>query len=140
MFGLSFEKLFLVAIVAAVVIGPSRLPAYTRQLTEWLRSLKQLVETTKSQAEREWGGQLTRAEWEALDPRQFDPRRIVKEAMKDPDAEQVSHADLLDEAARIRPGQKYLVGGSAAHPQRIAIASLPDDDPRRIAARGTMNG
>ncbi|MFD6548072.1 hypothetical protein, partial [Bacillus cereus] len=42
---------------------------------------------------------------------------------------------VLTEAARVRPGQKYLITGPASHPRRILIDSLPQDDPRRIAAQ-----
>ncbi|MCW2784888.1 MAG: tatB 1 [Marmoricola sp.] len=42
---------------------------------------------------------------------------------------------LVKEACRIRPGQKYLVAGSAAHPLRVLIESLSQNDPRRIAAQ-----
>ena len=136
MFGLTFEKLFLVAIVAAVVIGPQRLPLYAARLAETVRSLRDLVESSRTRAEAEMGISLQRKEWAALDVRQYDPRRIVREALDDdtrtgnPDTETA----LLAAAAKVRPGQRYVVAGSAAHPRRIAISSLPLDDPRRIAA------
>ena len=44
MFGLSFEKLFLVAIVAGLVIGPQRLPLYAHRLAELIRSFRTFVE------------------------------------------------------------------------------------------------
>jgi sec-independent protein translocase protein TatB len=140
-FGLTFEKLFLVALVAGLVIGPQRLPIYTRKLAETLRSLKRLVEATRTEAERELGATLTLAEWEALDPRQYDPRRIVRDALRDERAEKNGPAIgeterlLAQQASRVQPGQKYLATGSAAHPRRILIDSLPPDDPRRIAAQ-----
>jgi sec-independent protein translocase protein TatB len=36
--------------------------------------------------------------------------------------------------ARIRPGQRYAVIGDSAHPRRILLASLPADDPLRLAS------
>ncbi|MFE4001821.1 twin-arginine translocase TatA/TatE family subunit [Nocardioides sp. YIM B13467] len=127
MFGLTFEKLFLVAIVAGLVIGPQRLPIYTRRLAELIRSFRSLIDTSKA-----------RAELEALDVRQYDPRRIVREALTEPaaalPADEAIEADLEEQASRVRPGQKYLVSGGSAHPRRILIESLPADDPRRVAA------
>ncbi|KRF20639.1 preprotein translocase [Nocardioides sp. Soil797] len=135
MFGLTFEKLFLVALIAGVVIGPSRLPHCAHRLGEVLRSLRGLVDSTRRDAEREMGVTLTRAEWEALDPRQFDPRRIMRRAINEQPLQQpAEHDALLEEASRVRPGQRHLVNGSAAHPRRIPIASLALDDPRRMAA------
>lgn len=140
MFGLTFEKLFLIALVAVLVIGPSRLPEYTRQLTQWLRSIADIVREGRAEAERDLGISMTRAEWEALDPRQYNPRRIVQEALAP--ATEESPTDPMtdprvDEAAHVRPGQQYIVSGTASHPRRVLIASLPRDDPRRLAAETT---
>lgn len=140
MFGLTFEKLFLVAVIAGVVLGPHRLPGYAHQLARSLRALRNLVDTTRSEAEREMGVSLHRTDWEAMDLRQYDPRRIVSDALRDPapspaPPRTVITDEMIDEARRVRPGQKYLVTGTAAHPRRILLESLPDDDPRRIAAR-----
>lgn len=82
MFGVTIEKLFLVAMVAAVVIGPHRLAQYTRTLADTVRSLRGFVEATRSNAERELGMPLTRDEWQRLNLRQYDPRTIVREALE----------------------------------------------------------
>ncbi|WP_256980754.1 preprotein translocase [Rhodococcus sp. 14-1411-2a] len=138
MFGLTFEKLFLVAIIAGFVLGPQRLPGYAHQLTRAVRSMRHFVDTTRTAAEADMGVPLRRSEWESMNLRQYDPRRIVSDALRDtnelrdtePPSEQV-----LAEAARVRPGQKYLITGPSSHPRRILIDSLPQDDPRRIAAQ-----
>ena len=39
MFGLSFEKIVLVGIIAAIILGPSRLPHYAEKLGETVRLL-----------------------------------------------------------------------------------------------------
>lgn len=142
MFGLTFEKLFLVAVVAGFVLGPQRLPGYAHQLARFVRTLRQFVDTTRSAAEREMGVPLKRTEWESLNLRQYDPRRIVSDALHDTSVvasvkttKTVVTEDIIEEASRVRPGQKYLVTGTSSHPRRILIDSLPDDDPRRIAAR-----
>ncbi|MEU6137468.1 hypothetical protein [Nocardioides sp. NPDC047086] len=134
MFGLSVEKLFLVAIVAGLVIGPQRLPLYTHRLAELIRSFRNVNDSSRA-----------REELEALDVRHYDPRSIIREALADSPraAAEVGAADdgaeerariVAEQASRVRPGQKYLVTGGSAHPRRILIASLPEDDPRRLAA------
>lgn len=145
MFGLTFEKLLLVAIVAGVLIGPQRLPHYAHELARLVRSFRAFVESTRAQAERDLGVPLTPAEWDLT---QYDPRRIVREAMQEPIAtsaaaeEPQEQESLVEQAARIRPGQRYLIAGSTAHPRRILIESLPHDDPRRLAAQvpGALGG
>lgn len=83
MFGLTLEKLFLVALVAAMIIGPQRFALYTRGLSRTVRSLRGFVEATRARAERDLGMPLSHAEWQALNLRQYDPRAIVREALDD---------------------------------------------------------
>ena len=133
MFGLTFEKLFLVAIIAGVVLGPQRLPVYAHQLARTVRALRDFVESTRGSAEREMGLATS------LDLKQYDPRRIMRDALDEPTVPLITD-ETADEARRVRPGQKYLTTGSAAHPRRILIESLPDGDPRRIAAAPVQSG
>lgn len=140
MFGLTFEKLLLVAIIAGFVLGPRRLPDYAHRLGRAVRTLRHFVDSTRSTAEAEMGVPLRRSEWESLDLRQYDPRRIVADALRENDALRGNDTgtptdpELVAEAARVRPGQKYLITGPSSHPRRVLIESLPENDPRRIAA------
>lgn len=128
MFGLTFEKLLLVAIVAGVLIGPQRLPVHAHELARLVRSFRSLLETARARAEHDSGVSLQRSDWDLT---QYDPRHIVREALQDPPAPR----DVAGEQAlRVRPGQTHVVTGSAAHPRRVPIDSLPPDDPRRVAA------
>ncbi|MFE3542709.1 preprotein translocase [Nocardia sp. NPDC059177] len=140
MFGLTFEKLFLVAVIAGFVLGPQRLPGYAHQLARSARTLRRFVESTRSAAEREMGVPLDRTEWQSLNLRQYDPRRIVSDALHDTTGSSPAAVDdeVIEEARRVRPGQKYLVSGPSSHPRRIRIDSLAEDDPRRLAARAPV--
>lgn len=86
MFGLTFEKLLLVAVIAAVVIGPHRLPAVTARVASVIRGLRQTVDAARVRAATELGVPADAEEWRALDPRQYDPRRIIAEAFAEPAA------------------------------------------------------
>lgn len=85
MFGLSFEKLILVAVIAAFVVGPHRLPIYAGKLANFTRTLRDLLESTRRNAEMELGVPLRTSEW-PVDLRQYDPRKIVGDALKEPPA------------------------------------------------------
>lgn len=130
MFGLTLEKLFLVALIAGVVLGPARLPDYARHLARSVRSLRQFVDTTRAAAEQDLGMPLRRSEWESVNLRQYDPRRIVRDALKEP-----SPVETTEGAASVRPRQKYVVAGTSSHPIRVPVDTLDADDPRRVAAR-----
>ncbi|MFT4258377.1 Sec-independent protein translocase TatB [Microbacterium sp.] len=131
MFGLAFEKLFVVALLAAIIIGPRRLPEYAalaasalRRATGWAAQARhRLDEETKV------------VDWRTLDPRQYDPRRIIREAWADAEAREGAdahaardgEADAVPSDARpaltaaapeAAPG-RWIVTGSSAHPRRV---------------------
>ncbi len=81
MFGINSWEFIILAIVAVMVIGPERLPEYTRQLRAWVIKARQFFEQGKQQIKEEVGEDI---DWKSLDPRQYDPRRIVREALYEP--------------------------------------------------------
>jgi sec-independent protein translocase protein TatB len=83
MFGLTFDKLALIAIIAVVILGPERLPLYAGRLAELIRGLRDLTDTAKSRLKQELGPDADDIDWKKLDPRQYDPRRIIREALAD---------------------------------------------------------
>lgn len=78
MFGISGEKLLILGLIAAVVLGPERLPYYAQQLAKLIKNLKKFADGAKDQLSAEVGEEL---DWKKLDPRQYDPRRIIREAL-----------------------------------------------------------
>jgi sec-independent protein translocase protein TatB len=86
MFGMDPTKLFLLAIMAAFLLGPSRMTAAAAWLGAAVRQLRAFTETAKQRAREEIGEEFDDIEWKALDPRQYDPRRIIAEAMLAPPA------------------------------------------------------
>lgn len=67
-----------------VILGPSRLPHYAAKLAQAVRQLRDLAEGAKSQIKNEMGPAFEDVDWRQLDPRQYDPRRIVREALATP--------------------------------------------------------
>lgn len=81
MFGINGGELIILLVVAAVVVGPERLPAYAEQLAGWVRRLRDVARDTKERVDAELGDEDV--DWAALDPRRYDPRRIVRDALLD---------------------------------------------------------
>lgn len=81
MFGIDSEKLIILAIITAVVLGPKRLPEYARKLAEWVRKFRAFADNAQAQLSEEIGEEV---DWRKLDPRQYDPRRIIREALTEP--------------------------------------------------------
>ena len=90
MFGLTFEKLLIIGVIAVFVIGPERLPAYSAKFGQFVRKLKEMSSGAKDRIKEELGDDFDEEEWKKLDPRQYDPRRIIREA-------------LLDDAPTVKP-------------------------------------
>ena len=85
MFGLTFEKLLIIGVIAVFLLGPERLPHYAAQLGRLVRSLRDMATGAKDRMREEMGPDFDDVDWKKLDPRQYDPRRIIREALTDVD-------------------------------------------------------
>ena len=81
--GLTFEKLLLIGLIAVILIGPDRLPGYAAQFGRLIRSLRDMANGAKTRMREEMGPDYDDVDWKKLDPRQYDPRRIIREALVD---------------------------------------------------------
>jgi sec-independent protein translocase protein TatB len=82
-FGLTFDKLLIIAVIAVFLIGPDRLPGYAAQLARLVKSLRAMANGAKERMREEMGPEFDEVDWKKLDPRQYDPRRIIREALID---------------------------------------------------------
>ena len=83
MFGLTFEKLLIIGVIAVFLLGPERLPHYAAQLGRLVRQLRDMANGAKDRMRDEMGPDFDDVDWKKLDPRQYDPRRIIREALLD---------------------------------------------------------
>ncbi|WP_156762043.1 twin-arginine translocase TatA/TatE family subunit [Microbacterium karelineae] len=107
--GFAIEKVVLIAVIAAILIGPERLP----QAAEWLgrttRRVRDYARGARSRVEEEMGEEMGDVDWKKLDPRQYDPRRIIREALLDDDAPAAATSAPAASAAVPRPRTAPLV-------------------------------
>jgi sec-independent protein translocase protein TatB len=82
-FDFSFDKLLVIGVVAVFVLGPKRLPEYARKLAGLVKSVRQLADGAQDRMREEMGPEFDDVDWKKLDPRQYDPRRIIREALLD---------------------------------------------------------
>jgi sec-independent protein translocase protein TatB len=82
-FGITIEKLVLIAFIAVMLIGPTRLPEYAAALGRTVRRTREFVRGAADRVKDDLGPEVTDVDWRQLDPRRYDPRRIVKEALWD---------------------------------------------------------
>ena len=82
---ISGGELIVLLVLAAIVLGPERLPNYAQQLARLVRELRRMAQGATAQVRQEMGDEFNDVDWKKLDPRQYDPRRIVREALADDD-------------------------------------------------------
>lgn len=135
MFGLSFEKLFVVLVFAAIVVGPSRLPGYASRLADTLRALRSFVDASRHHAETDLGFSLAGAERTLSELRQYTPRRLVQDALRTDG----SREEGADAAAVATAPDRDIADGAAvpspapALPDEGDAAAAPATPPLRLA-------
>ncbi len=116
-FGLTVEKLFLIGLVALLIVGPDRLPAYSAQLARLVKRLRSMAQGAESRLRDEMGDDFDSVNWKDLDPRKYDPRRIIREA-------------LVDDP---KPGAKFSVRDEPA----VVYSTVKPSPPANKPAAGT---
>lgn len=129
-FGLTFEKLLIIAVIAVFLLGPERLPGYAAKFAQLIRSLRDMARGAKDRMRDEMGPEFDDVDWKKLDPRQYDPRRIIREALLDDDAP--------DPAPVIKPPAPAAAATVAAVSAPAIVSASAVDRGRRIAAGETV--
>ncbi len=83
-FGINGGEALVLLLLAVIVIGPERLPRYAEQLGGLVRRARDLLGEAKARVDSELGPEMKDIDWSKLDPRQYDPRRIVRDALLEP--------------------------------------------------------
>lgn len=101
---MTVDKLLIILVIALFVIGPQRLPLYAKKLGDLVRSFKHLLDGAKTRLQDEMGPEFEDVDWKQLDPRQYDPRRIIRDALieDDREAKAAARRARLDELAAAR--------------------------------------
>lgn len=123
-FGLGGWELVVLLVVFLVFVGPQRLPDVTRQLIQWVRQARRWVDDSRSTVEDEMG--IAIEDLRKYDPRQYDPRRIIREAWGDTDIEELLPGK---EAMSIAAGGA--AAGAAKKGAKSGSKSAKDKTPKR---------
>ena len=98
MIGLTADKLLLIAVLVAFLFGPERLPHLAERLGSAIRAFRGHLASTEQRMRDELGGDIDVKDWKKLDPRQYDPRTIIRDALT-ADTAAVTTTDIADQEA-----------------------------------------
>ncbi|MFT4186670.1 MAG: hypothetical protein QM613_05535 [Micrococcaceae bacterium] len=84
MFGINGTEFMILIFIAIFIVGPDRMPKYAKDLAHYIRKIREMSESAKSQIKDEMGeDSISMADIKKFDPRQYDPRKIIKEALSE---------------------------------------------------------
>lgn len=132
-FGLTPDKLIIIAVIAVFLIGPDRLPGYAAQLARLVRSLRGLADGAKDRMREEMGPEFDEVDWKKLDPRQYDPRRIIREALLEDPVTPVAAGGAAADPTSTEAGDSD-TGKAASEeaPSRRSVESAYEKRQRRL--------
>ena len=118
--GISFDKLLVMAGIAVILIGPTRLPGYAEKLGQFVRNLRRFADDAREKVRDEVGSDVfDDIDWKKLDPRQYDPRRIIADALLADDDEKAAEPEKVVGIAAV---------ATATAPAALTAGALPPFD------------
>lgn len=94
MFDINGWELLLLGVLAILVLGPERLPEYAAKFGKLVRQARTLADRARTQLKDEMGPEFSEVDWKAYDPRQYDPRKIVRDALNSSDDDDPAQPDV----------------------------------------------
>lgn len=113
-------------LIALIVIGPERLPGYAKQLGNLVRELRRMARGATARVREEVGPEIE--DLTSFDPRQYDPRRIIRDALSDDAPSNAASSARPRPATAAAPPSAAGPSRSASQPARADGATPFDDE------------
>lgn len=82
-FSISSGEFLVIFLVIMLVVGPSRLPAVAKNVTRFVKRARVQLTKWRQSLDSEIGDDFKQVDLTKLDPRLYDPRRLVREAVQE---------------------------------------------------------
>jgi len=122
--GISGWEAIVLIVLILLVLGPERLPEYAENLRDLVKRARRYASGAKEDLRETLGPEIGDLDWRKLDPRQYDPRRIIRDALFEDDA---APGPARAEAGVAEPTVKP-VRTPRVRPE-FSVASPPPFDP-----------
>lgn len=124
--GVGGWELVVLLVVFLLIVGPQRLPELTRKMVQWVRQARRWVEDSRATVEDEMG--IAIDDLRKYDPRQYDPRRIIREAWGDTDPSELLPSK---ESLSIAAGAGAAGAAASKGSKKSAGGTKKDEGPKR---------
>lgn len=114
---MGWDELFVIIILAVIVIGPQRMPEYAAKLARGIRQLRVMADSARSQLREQMGPEFDDINWRQYDPRSYDPRKIVRDALREP--LEAAWNPVRDELSSVRASANEIGTGPAVPGQLV---------------------
>ena len=124
-FDINGFELLIILVLAVILIGPERLPEYVSGLRSVVKRIRSFIQEGRIALRDEFGDDV---DWSQYDPRQYDPRRIVREAL------------LEDDEASASPRRRRRASSGSTPSVTVPAApaaAAPGEDPDATPMLGT---
>ncbi len=81
---MDWSEWVVVFVLVMVIIGPKRMPEYAAKLARGIRQFRMMADGARAQLKEQMGPEFDEINWRQYDPRLYDPRKIVRDALREP--------------------------------------------------------
>lgn len=120
---MGWNELLIIIVIAMVVIGPARMPEYAAKLARGIRQLRVMADGAKAQLKEQMGPEFEDVNWRQYDPRLYDPRKIVRDALREPLAQ--AWDPVAAEISQVRDSAKGINEAEHAAAGLVATEAKP---------------
>jgi sec-independent protein translocase protein TatB len=145
-FGIELDKLLFVGVLVGLIVGPTRLNEWRRKLPQVVGRVHALYQQGRAQVTRDLDDMAP--DWREYDPRQLDPRRVLRELGAD--VRKAAESDGGRVGSGPRPGEapveseagaaderggRQPADGGGDHVEAPAHAARPEEAPSELVHR-----
>jgi len=133
----NFDKLAVIALIAVLLLGPTRLPVYAQKLGQLVRTVRGMADNARDRMKDEMGDEFNDVDWQRLDPRQYDPRRIIRDALLEEPTTAITTPASAEaaQASEVSAAAQAAYAADTSGDSDALIAGLPGPRARRPVVR-----
>ena len=129
MLGISGWEAIVLIVLILLVLGPERLPEYAENLRDLVKRARRYASGAKEDLRETLGPEIGDLDWRKLDPRQYDPRTIVRDALLEADQEDSAEKRKREREEREAPRNQPPRGAGARRVARAVHHATQRDSP-----------